>query len=415
MLGGRIIGEGVDGCVMSEPMWPCISGSKDIPISSDTKYVSKLVSKTDKESEFLRTAARILGPELSSKYLANLGGECKPANASHPPNSKNLKALKESELYVRDWKRKGLACDTLKQKINKKATLSDNSKVMFIAKYPMTVDDWAKKLMTERTSYKRITVEVEYAIPQLLVVLQKFYQDADEELLNIDLHTGNIFVKFNPLEFGIADFGNCVFRRYSEDPSKTFFGKYLIDFVFKFEYYSGYSQIPLESRIMNYCFKKNLENVNPLMLIKLWENDESVRMYAAGSKDVIIAKRSVLLEYLLKKVLFIAMIESIQSICRKLRKTTDPTKLYESMTSIEKTVVDFILTRYMIISPINTITQQIMNVYHTEPLNSKLVTYIMRATSAPYEQDGSLEKVLINIKSADFGILWKDIVRGLVE
>ena len=411
MLGGRIVGEGVDGCVLSEPMWPCASGSQGVPETGNSRYVSKIVLKTDTEAENLKSAARILGKDLASKYLAGLAGECSPANSSHPPNPQNVVALKSSELHVKQWTKRGLACDSVKKKLEKGLS---NSKVMFITKYPSTVENWANKLRVERISYKRVLPEVERAIPQFILVLQKFYQDPSEELINIDLHTGNIFVRTNPFEFGIADFGNCVFRRQPEEPSRTFYGKFLIDFVVRFEFYSGYSQVPFEARILNYCFKKKLDNVTPLSLIKAWENDAEVWM-TVGSKDTIIENMPILLNHLTKKILFIAMVESIQSISKKLRvNPTNYTKLYETLTILEKTVIDFILTRYHIISPINTITQKIMKVYH-EPISPKLTTYILRGIRAPYDQDGpALLTVLNSIKGADFGILWNDIVTGLV-
>jgi hypothetical protein len=182
----------------------------------------------------------------------------------------------------------------------------------------------------------------------------------------------------------------------------------------RFEFYSGYSQVPFEARILNYCFKKKLDNVTPLSLIKAWENDAEVWM-TVGSKDTIIENMPILLNHLTKKILFIAMVESIQSISKKLRvNPTNYTKLYETLTILEKTVIDFILTRYHIISPINTITQKIMKVYH-EPISPKLTTYILRGIRAPYDQDGpALLTVLNSIKGADFGILWNDIVTGLV-
>ncbi len=81
MLGGKVIGEGVDGCIFTNSMWPCESGSTNVPDSKDKKYVSKIVSIEDTESENLKMAARLIGPELSKKYLAGLHGECKPANS----------------------------------------------------------------------------------------------------------------------------------------------------------------------------------------------------------------------------------------------------------------------------------------------------------------------------------------------
>lgn len=413
MLGGRIIGEGVDGCILTNPMWPCIAESHDVPDPTDSKYVSKIVLKSDNESEYLRIASRILGPVLSSKYIAGIAGECNPANSSSLPAPKDMEALKISESSVQKWPRKKGTCDVISKKIKNRIPLSKNSKIMIISRYTMSVDKWFKKVQVENIPYTECIKMIESAIPPFIDILQKLYQDPSEELIHIDLHTGNIFVKFNPFVFGIADFGNCVFRRYNEDSSKIFFGKYLIDYITNFEFYNGqFSQVPLESRILNYCFKKQLENVTPLALVRKWENDDSVRIYAANSNDFVGVKRSVLLNYLLQKVLFIAMIECIQSICKKLRMFSDnSTNLYNSLTSLEKTAIDFILTRYSILSPINTILQEIMKIYPNVPLNSRIVRFLIEGIYTPYNQSGSsLASALTSVKSTDFNILWKKVI-----
>jgi hypothetical protein len=91
MLGGKIIGEGVDGCILSRPMWPCATNSlSHMQVNSmSEKYVSKVVSINDKETDNLKIAARILGPDLSSRYIAGLEGECSPADKIHKSSQKN--------------------------------------------------------------------------------------------------------------------------------------------------------------------------------------------------------------------------------------------------------------------------------------------------------------------------------------
>jgi hypothetical protein len=152
--------------------------------------------------------------------------------------------------------------------------------------------------------------------------------------------------------------------------------------------------------------------VTPLALVRKWENDDAVRIYAANSNDFVGVKRSVLLNYLLQKVLFIAMIECIQSICKKLRMFSDnSTNLYNSLTSLEKTAIDFILTRYSILSPINTILQEIMKIYPNVPLNSRIVRFLIEGIYIPYNQSGSsLASALTSVKSTDFNILWKKVI-----
>ena len=419
MLGGRIIGEGVDGCILSEPMWPCATSSQTAINSKDAHYVSKVVSLKDEESENLKMAARILGPDLSSRYIAGLQGECVPSDKVNKSSLQNANSMKAVERAVLTWPKKGQACAELKNKLVKGQDISKNSKVMIISKYDATVSGWIE---TVQKPYKSTIKDIEKAIPQFIVILQKLYQGHEEQLIHIDLHTGNIFVRLlgsKGLELGLADFGRCMFRRHNEDASRTFYGEFLIDYISRNEFFCNYSQVPFESRLMNFCYRKNLENVSPSNLVRAWENDNTVRMSAAGSSDLIEVNRNQIISYLLKRVLFIAMIEQIQTICKKIRATpNDYIGLYRSLTSDEKIVVQFILTRYSILSPINTITEDIMNRYNEKLIDDKgkgtnsLVRFLMTAMLAPYDQEGSsLVKALSTVEAADMGIIWADAIR----
>jgi len=417
MQGGRILGEGVDGCIFEQPMWPCAKGSQssqDTPDSKNTRYVSKLVSINDKEADYLRMAERLLGPELAKNYLAKLEGECKPATKRNPSNPGNAQSLLAGEKNVMAWPRKGEACGSLKKKLENGQNISMDSKLMIIKKYPITVSGWAEKLHTLKLPFITVLKNIERAIPKFIFILQKLYQNPNEQLIHTDLHTGNIFVKFNPLEFGLADFGRCVFRRANEDPS-SFFGDFLITYVSKIPFFCGYSQIPLESRILSFCYMRKLENLSPSALVKAWENDNEVMETSGGSTDTIVFHRSMLLSTLLKRILFIAMIERIQSICKKLRLTSNTLELYTSFTQTEKNAIEFILTRYGILSPINTIHEEIMNIYPQIPFGqgTNLSKFILKGTMAPYLQDGSsLDAALASVQAADLGILWADVVKG---
>ena len=419
MLGGRIIGEGVDGCILSEPMWPCSSSTQSAVNAKDGKYVSKVVSSKDKETENLKMAARILGPDLSARYIAGIQGECAPADKVHTSSLQNSDSMKAVERAVLTWPKKGQACATLKDKLVKGQDISKNSKVMIISKYDATISGWIETL---QKPYKTTLKEIERAIPHFMVVLQKLYQGHEEQLIHIDLHTGNIFVRLlgaKGLELGLADFGRCMFRRHNVDPSKTFYGEYLIDYLSVNEFFSSYSQIPLESRLLNFCYRKNFDNATPSNLVKAWENDNTVRMDAAGSCDLIAVNRSQIVSHLLKRVLFIAMVEQIQAISKKLRANSrDHLALYQSLSSNEKIVIQFILTRYSILSPINTITEEIMNRYSEKLIDAKgngtnsLVKFLMLGIAAPYDQEGSsLVKALSTVEAADMGIIWADVIR----
>ncbi len=420
MQGGRILGEGVDGCIFEQPMWPCASNSQHVgaPDPTNTRYVSKLVSVKDEEAGFLKMAERLLGSELSEKYLSKLQAECKPATQLNPPNPKDAHSMFIGERNVKSWPKKGEACGDLRRKLETGKNISSESKLMIISKYPITMSGWAEKLQAKPIPYKIVLNHIEKAIPKFILILQKLFQNQSEQLIHIDLHTGNIFVRFNPLEFGIADFGRCVFRRANEDPSDTLFGEFLITYVSRIPFFCGYSQVPLEARLLSFCYMKKMDDANPSVLVRAWENDSEVRETSSGSTDIIVHERTPILTNLLNRVLFISMVETIQSICRKLRADQNPQSLYASLNSKEKKAVEFILTRYSIISPINTINEELMHVYN-EPLmtgghgSNHLIRFILSSIAAPYLQEGSsLERVLTSIQSADLGILWADIVKG---
>lgn len=420
MLGGRILGEGVDGCVFSEPMWPCKSDSKIratniIPNSKDLKYVSKVVSVNDKETEFLRMASRILGPELSNKYISAIQGECPPADLSSV-TPKNKNAIRAIQGNIQAIPNKSGVCKRLGKELNSGKSMSDNYRVMYISRYSMAVDDWVPSLQKKQQPYSKTIQEVEHAIPAFLDILQRLFQGDNEQLIHIDLHTGNMFVRENPLEFGIADFGHCISRRYNVDQSVSFYGEYLNNFVAKYDIYTGqYNQTPFESRLLNFCYRKSMDNVSPATLVKQWDTDPEVKSFTVDSTDVISLHRTALLTYLLKKPLFISMIQIIQNISKKLRvAVNDPAKMVQSLTPDEKIIVDFIVTRYSIISPLITITHDMMKIYPNVPLftpdgngSSRLVRFIKKCILAPYEQT---TMPLVNsvkiIKDADLRILW---------
>ena len=421
MLGGRILGEGVDGCIMEKPMWPCVAGSEGTPDTMNSHYVSKIVSIKDEEAGFLKMAERLLGSELAGKYLARLQSECKPADSQNPPKKEDEKAIAKGKSDLQAWPKKGMACGDLKKKLELGVNISRDSKIMFISKYPTTVSGWAVELGARHTPYDIVIQHIDKAIPRFIFVLQKLFQNPSEQLIHIDLHTGNIFARFEPLEFGIADFGRCVFRRNGVDPSMTFFGEFLITYVSSVPFFCGYSQVPLEARLMSFCYMKKLDGVSPAALVHAWENDPEVRETSPGSCDIVVFHRAVLMKYLMKKILFIAMVETIQAICRRVRECKgDSSALYQSMRADERKIMEFILTRYAMISPINTITEEIMDTYPDKPLttsqgvgSNNLVKFVIASILAPYDQDGSsLVKACESVQEADLGILWADIVRA---
>jgi len=414
MEGGRILGEGVDGCILATPMWPCAAGTvvgKDVPPNpKDPNYVSKIVPKKDGESEFLRAAARILGPEVSMKYLAGMKSECAPANSAHPPDKSELAEFQDSKAALLSTK-KIQACRSLKGAFQSSKGITSDMKVMHITRYPMTCVEWANKMLGITEAYPHVLKVTQSAIPDFLRILQMFVQGR-EQLIHTDLHTNNIFVRpfsNDTIQFGIADFGRCYLRQ-TGVVSPQFFGGYLCEYIVRYDIYTGFSQMPLEARILNYCYRKHVENRGPSALIKEWYQ-ETLRH--PKSNDPVLFNLKKTLDYLTKRPLFIAMLEHMISIVKKLRATpTDPVTLTRALTASEVKVVEYILTRYTVLMPINTIAETVVSISDTGLTdNNPMAEFIIRAVSAPYEHGSSLASELDAVIHADLSIAWSDVMR----
>jgi hypothetical protein len=164
---------------------------------------------------------------------------------------------------------------------------------------------------------------------------------------------------------------------------------------------------------------KRLENASPAIVAQGWVVETldcrtPLEILCSNAKDII--------TYLLRKPLFIAMLEQIQAIVKKLRlNPTDPVKLTTSFSPLELVVMEYIITRYGVISPINTITEIVMQLQPNAPIlraaqgsrptgYNILNEFLIRSIVAPYEQGSSLGSALTSVMSADLGIAWRDIV-----
>jgi hypothetical protein len=421
MLGGRVLGEGVDGCILSEPMWPCSANTAShVEVNSrDPHYVSKIVNTNDEEIYNLKIVNQILGPEMSSRYIIGLHSQCKPADKLHPASPKNTKSVVNAEKALISWPNGGKACSSLKNMVTKGKNISSQSTLMIIPKYEMTFSGFIHKV---NKPYELVVEQVQAAVPGLMVVLQRLYQGALGQLIHTDLHSENIVVKRvnNGIEFGLADFGRCISRLNGIDSSKTFYCNFLIKYISRIDFFYSYSQIPFEIRLLNYCYRKNMENVLPSVLLNGWVNDKDVVSDSNNSTDLIQANRHRMVSYLLKRVLFIAMIEQIQSICRKLRANPiDYKALDNSLNATEKIVLEFILTRYSILSPFNSMIQELMYKFNMPLIDKRgigttnLIRFMMLGILVPYDQEGSsLSKALTAVQGADMRILWFDVVKA---
>ena len=139
-------------------------------------------------------------------------------------------------------------------------------------------------------------------------------------------------------------------------------------------------------------------------------------------------------KYLLTRPLFIDMVEELIEISKKMRS---PATLANSLTRDEIALIEFITTRYMAMSPIVTILDQLYNIDPKIKMEIKQITakrfsadrgadirsqgsgiyyiveYLTRLLIAPYTGRGSsLSAALSSVRSIDLSTLWTDIVSG---
>jgi len=432
MEGGAVLGEGVDGCVLSKPLWPCAESahkSGKIPRGNSDSVVSKVVKDSDTESVYLEAAARILGPQLSEIYLAGLIGKCKPANSANPPSSDKMGNYKISLESVKTWPNKGQACEELSKHIKSGKGVTSTHKIMYISRYPSNLHEWLSNISSHNIPFKQLMKSINPAIYPFINIMQKFYQNPRDELINLDLHHFNIFIRAtgDKVQFGISDFGRCLLRQRNDPASSK---KYIVDYLkehIKYSMYSDYKQVPFEARILSYCLKKGFDNMDPALLINNWIHDPSVYEYASYTGDIVILNRAIYGEFLLTRPLFIQMVETLQSISKKIRANQ-----LESLSQTESFVIEYILTRCMAISPFITILEQLS--YYSPELKGQIIDitkaefagkprpesdlryltgFINRLILGPYSSTSSLSQAVSSIQAADLSVVWSDVVRGL--
>jgi hypothetical protein len=172
------------------------------------------------------------------------------------------------------------------------------------------------------------------------------------------------------LQFGIADFGRCLLRRYSDPASNSqFIPEYIENSIKKYELFAFYKQIPLEARLLNFCLKRNLDDADPAYLVSEWLKDEDV-IQQSYLNDIIASTARYYMGHFFKKPLFIAMVELLQSISAKIRveplvqalQLPLPQVLPALVLSTDESIaMEFIITRYMAVSPFVTICEQMLN------------------------------------------------------
>ena len=443
MIGGGILGEGVDGCIVTKPLWPCASGKtsygKEQSGFSDD-VVSKIVKHGDVESVYLEAASRILGEEGALKYLAGIRGHCRPANDAHPPTQTKIPDYIESKkALIKYVGSEGMACGHLKEDLLTEKGISKTHTLMYISRYPITLYEWTNLIKKRGIQIRLVMTSINKSMADFLGILQRFYKGRTEHLINIDLHHNNIFVRAqgSNIQFGIADFGRCILRQLNDPLSlPTYISEYLNTNQIRYTIYTGYKQVPFEARLLDFCFKKGLEHEDPSVIVNAWLNDKNNIDYAESQyyNDIIVLNMKPYVKYLLTRPLFIDMVEELIEISKKMRS---PATLANSLTRDEIALIEFITTRYMAMSPIVTILDQLYNIDPKIKMEIKQITakrfsadrgadirsqgsgiyyiveYLTRLLIAPYTGRGSsLSAALSSVRSIDLSTLWTDIVSG---
>ena len=259
--GGRVLASGSDGCIFTEPVWPCLD---DIPgfDPTDKTLVGKIVPKEDNEDTIIRIAETILGGK--SKYIVELIGSCSPADSSSAlePNKTYINVNKADLVQYKSLQRKKAkqyskrhgstpdysnACTNLSD--TSPNDLTNNYKILVIRKYSNTLINYYN---TNNNTNYLITRNILNAAVNLVQTIETFAKNPETSIINIDLHSGNIFQNFDEkgkIYLGMADFGRCMYKTPGDNSNWV---KMLDNYCFQMKLQTGYPQIPLEARIYSF-------------------------------------------------------------------------------------------------------------------------------------------------------------------
>jgi len=264
---GRVLASGSDGCIFTEPVWPCL---EHIPgyDPTDKTLVGKIVPVEDNEDTIIRIAETILGGK--SKYIVELIGSCSPADSSTAvePNKTYINANKADLLLYKSLERKKArkylslstraptpdysnACTNLSD--ISPNDLTNNYKILVIRKYSNTLINYYN---TNNNTNYLIVRNILNAAVNLVKTIETFAKNPETSLINIDLHSGNIFQNFDEkgkIYLGMADFGRCMYKTPDDNSNWV---KMLDNYCFQMKLHTGYPQIPLEARIYSFLAHK---------------------------------------------------------------------------------------------------------------------------------------------------------------
>ena len=248
--GGKILGAGADGCIFSEAAFPC---SNDTDISgydvSDPKFVAKMVPNSDNENKIIAIAKSILtGPD--AKFLLTNYGSCTPAN-----------------YRITDAKKRAAFDENMAALENQSPDPDGNACEKLASQYPPHISSLYKILVNSR--YKNdlfhyilqneenptLIVRVITAAIAFSSAIKKLATNNGSKLVNVDLHSGNIFVNYDiingPLTIGMADFGRCAYQDKNLDSATNSmtWNTYFMNYMTEFHIEVGFPHIPIECRL----------------------------------------------------------------------------------------------------------------------------------------------------------------------
>jgi hypothetical protein len=122
------------------------------------------------------------------------------------------------------------------------------------------------------------------AIP-FLAALKKLATNSGSSLVNMDLHTGNIFVNFDtlggPLTMGMADYGRCCYYdiKKSENFNKKTWRGALIRYMSEYDLQLNFPMVPIECRLFNsFILNLRLNNEEGIInhIIRLCEQTRDI-------------------------------------------------------------------------------------------------------------------------------------------
>ena len=293
--GGKVLGIGADGCVFSEAAWPCATPLPGYD-PSDPTVVSKLIAASDNEDEIINLALSIVPPE-DKKHLIGFIGTCAPATKSiarSMANAKTIKELADNQKEIFDLYKKHYAQDendrghpnscvriaawqaegtnnSIRTQTNEYDQTYEDVKVIVNKKYQNTLRKYLEDHVADKSFAPLLKACVKY-----VEVLETLAEGVDgKRLVNVDLHSANIFVNKEPsgeLIVGIADFGRCAIQKGTDTAQREKMATFLINYYEHYNVTFGFPVVPFELKLYSFIKSPRIRYINNV--------DEILRKFA---------------------------------------------------------------------------------------------------------------------------------------